>query len=63
MGSISWYELGNEVKMEVVSDTEVEEEEEEIKATEEDQEVETIFRRSRESNQEKHDKFKRGTVH
>ena len=49
--------------MEVVSDTEVEEEEEEIKATEEDKEVETIFRRSRESNQEKHDKFKRGTVH
>ena len=61
---MSWFELGAEVGLDVVSDTEVEEEEEEeIKASKEDKEVATIFKRSQGSNREKHDKFKRGTVH
>ena len=48
--------------MDVVDEDEVADEEEALKQTDEDREVETIFKRSTDGMREKHDKFKRGTV-
>ena len=59
MGNASWFELGQEVGLEVVSEDEVADEEEELRQTEEDKEVEVIIK----SNREKHDKFKCGKIH
>ena len=57
MGNTSWFELGQEVGLEVVSEDEVADEEA-IRQTEEDKEVEVILK----TNWEKHDKFKRGKI-
>ena len=59
MGNTSWFELGQEVGLGIVSEDEVVDEEEAIRQTEEDKEVEVILK----TNREKHDKFKHGKIH
>ena len=58
LGNVSWFDLGAEIGLDVVSEDEVVDEGEAIKQTEEDKVVEVIFK----SRHEKHDKFKHGKI-